>query len=616
MDHRHQAEPLPSSYRSSPIPSGESGNPIAFSGGKVRAWHFDGFEFDLLRSELRRRDGARIALRPKAEALLRVFLAHPGRLFGKEELMATVWPATVVTDDSLVQCVGELRTALGDHGPRFIQTVSRRGYRFEPAVVSVGEIAHEAATTPAGPEHTIPLPTLAPRPVARARTARTLKLLALGIVGGAVALGAGAALYLRPAGALIGIDETIASRSTVAIMPFVVTSSEPRLRSVADAVADGITAELATRIGMRGIGRAATAPFDGASPLLERIAAALKATHVLTGRVAPVGTGERISIDVQIIRVANGEVIWSRHFEAADPGDLAVVSDVGQRVAVAMRTRSAWASWGSWDRPPEPGYVPDAADQTLMGWADLDRRKSIADVRRARERFEAALQQDPRSVIALNGLSASYLGERNDPLGQLTPAQVAEHERVVNLSSSLAPDNDTTLVMWGYVQLLRGRADLALPAFEKANRRVPSNHSHYIDRARALLLLGRAGEVQALADRSVELGAGEARRVTFAYLIAAEAALFLGEDERAHELARRAIAEWPSNARAHATLAAIEALADRDELARSEMATFLKLWPTATLARYDESRPSTHPVYLAQRARLYEGLRKAGLPER
>ena len=508
-------------------------------------------------------------LRPKAEALLRVFLAHPGRLFGKDELIATVWPAAVVTDDSLVQCVGELRTALGDHGPRYIQTMPRRGYRFEPAVVPVGEFAQEATAAPAGHEPGFPQPTSASGRGGQASAPRNLKLLALAIVAGAATLGGGAALFLRPASAPIGIDETIASRSTVAIMPFVVTSGEPHLRSVADAVADGITAELATRIGMRGIGRAATAPFDGASPPLERIAAALNAPHVLTGRVAPVGTGERISIDVQIIRVANGEVFWSRRFEASNPGDLAAVSDVGQHVAGAIRTRGAWASWGSWDRPPEPGYVPDAADQTLMGWGDLDRRKSLADVRRARERFETALRQDPRSVIALNGLSASYLVERNDPLGQLTPAQVAEHERVVNLSSGLAPDNDTTLVMWGYVQVLRGRPDLALPAFEKANRRVPSQPSAYVDVARALLLLGRAGEVQALADRAVALGAGDGRRVSPAYLIAAEAALFLGEDERAHELARRALAEWPSNARAHATLAAIDALADRDELARS-----------------------------------------------
>jgi hypothetical protein len=114
----------------------------------------------------------------------------------------------------------------------------------------------------------------------------------------------------------------------------------------------------------------------------------------------------------------------------------------------------------------------------------------------------------------------------------------------------------------------------------------------------------------------VELGVGNARQVSPAYLIAAEAALMRSEDERALGLARSAVAELPSNARAHATLAALYALSGRDELAAVEMAEFRKLWPTATVERYDDLRPSNHPVYLAQRARLYEGLRKAGLPER
>ena len=51
----------------------------------------------------------------------------------KEELLAAVWPGVVVTDDSLSQCVRELRAALGDDGPDLIKTVSRRGYLFEPA---------------------------------------------------------------------------------------------------------------------------------------------------------------------------------------------------------------------------------------------------------------------------------------------------------------------------------------------------------------------------------------------------------------------------------------------------------------------------------------------------
>jgi hypothetical protein len=66
---------------------------------------------------------------------------------------------------------------------------------------------------------------------------------------------------------------------------------------------------------------------------------------------------------------------------------------------------------------------------------------------------------------------------------------------------------------------------------------------------------------------------------------------------------------------AHAVLAAIDALRSRDEQAAAEMATYRRLMPKATVTSYDEYRPSTFPAFLAQRARLYEGLRKAGLPQ-
>ena len=89
-----------------------------------------------------------------------------------------------------------------------------------------------------------------------------------------------------------------------------------------------------------------------------------------------------------------------------------------------------------------------------------------------------------------------------------------------------------------------------------------------------------------------------------------------GDDESARDLARRGIAALPSNAFAHATLAAVDALGGRADEAAAALAVFLKLWPEATVARYDDSRRSTHPIFVAQRERLYEGLRKAGLPQR
>ena len=127
--------------------NGAEGLPIAALDGHeergavdpgIAAWRFDRFTFDSRRSELCRDDDRKIiVLRPKAEALLRAFVAHPRRLLGREELIGSVWPHAVVTDDSLVHCVGELRVALGDRDQRLIRTVPRRGYVFEASVESL-----------------------------------------------------------------------------------------------------------------------------------------------------------------------------------------------------------------------------------------------------------------------------------------------------------------------------------------------------------------------------------------------------------------------------------------------------------------------------------------------
>jgi predicted ATPase/DNA-binding winged helix-turn-helix (wHTH) protein len=76
-----------------------------------------------------------IKLRPKVYEALKYLVEHPGRLIGKQELMQAVWPDSFVTDDSLVQCVLELRRALGDLCQQLLKTVPRRGYLFAAEVI-------------------------------------------------------------------------------------------------------------------------------------------------------------------------------------------------------------------------------------------------------------------------------------------------------------------------------------------------------------------------------------------------------------------------------------------------------------------------------------------------
>jgi DNA-binding winged helix-turn-helix (wHTH) protein/TolB-like protein len=629
MLHRIGTEPLPSSET-------QTRDSAPRAEVLAAAWRFEGFDFDLLRGELRGRDGSPISLRPKAEALLRALLAKPGRLLSRDELMAAVWPATVVTDDSLVQCVGELRAALSDQTQTLIRTVPRRGYRLDAAVTTVPLAALAsaaapaeaspvlelkrpalvtAAPAPAAPEPAGPEPVAPPAAAAPARPARSVRSLRVWMLAGAVAAGVavGAALLLlRPAVAPSSIDAEFTARGTVAVMPFVAVPDEPALRVAADAVVDEIVAQFATRIGMRGIGRAATSAYDASTPPLARIATELKARYVVTGRVASVGGG-RTSLDAQIINVADGEGSWSRRYERSEADGKPLAQDVGLHVVNVIRGFGIKVA----EKPQNPGSKPSAFDLTVMGWRDLDRPKSLEDIWRARSRFQAALRDDPHSVIATNGLASTYVLEGNNPVNRRFSAeQKAEYERAVVHARALAPDDPTALLTWGYLQFYLGRPDLTLPAAEKVTRQVPSYPSGHFAVGQALMLLGRAEEVQAKVERVLATAPNDTRRVSLAHSLAAEAALMLGQVERARDQARRSVAANPSNAYAHGAAAAADALAGRTHEAEVALAALLKLWPSATVANYDELRRSTHPTYLAQRDRLYEGLRKAGLPER
>ncbi len=84
---------------------------------------------DLGGETLRSRDGAAIVLRPQAFATLRHMIMNANRLVTKDELTQAVWRGLAVTDDSLVQCVHEIRRALNDDAHDVLQTVTRRGYR-------------------------------------------------------------------------------------------------------------------------------------------------------------------------------------------------------------------------------------------------------------------------------------------------------------------------------------------------------------------------------------------------------------------------------------------------------------------------------------------------------
>lgn len=102
---------------------------------------FDGFEVDLASGQLHK-NGSRISLQEKSFQVLALLLDQPGEVVTRQELKQRLWPEDVFVDfdNNLNTAVARLRDALGDSAehPRFIETLSKRGYRFMADVESSG----------------------------------------------------------------------------------------------------------------------------------------------------------------------------------------------------------------------------------------------------------------------------------------------------------------------------------------------------------------------------------------------------------------------------------------------------------------------------------------------
>ncbi|WP_445145010.1 AAA family ATPase [Dyella sp. Tek66A03] len=111
---------------------------------------FAEFELDEANARLLR-NGEPVALAPTPFTLLCVLASQSGSLLTKDALLDTVWGHRFVSDSVLKTAISDLRTALGDNAqqPRYIETVSRRGYRFIASPQSATSTPLAPATLPA-----------------------------------------------------------------------------------------------------------------------------------------------------------------------------------------------------------------------------------------------------------------------------------------------------------------------------------------------------------------------------------------------------------------------------------------------------------------------------------
>lgn len=288
----------------------------------------NGIVADFSNETLKDASGNSIVLRPQCFAVLRVLAERSNQLVTKDELIQAVWPGTAVTDDSLVQCIHEIRHALNDEQRNTLKTVPKRGYRLVIPDKAAAHGSQAAITALAKAASAAP----ARRPV---------------LAAAALILVAAGALLLwlidRPARGPTDAGTPLA----IAVLPFETLSGEPG-RTLADGMTEDLITELAKLSGILVVARNAAHEFRDRSVAIEQIARQLGLRYVLVGSVQR--DGDRVRINAHLIDGIAGHHLWAERYD----GSLADV--FGFQDTVARNIASALATEVTAAQQPEKGY--------------------------------------------------------------------------------------------------------------------------------------------------------------------------------------------------------------------------------------------------------------------
>ena len=232
----------------------------------VATYCFEGFVLDIRRGSLLTATGDEVPLRRQSFDLLRLLVENAGRLLDRDTINRAIWSDVAVTDDSMTQCVRDIRRAIGDDPQRILKTVPRRGYLLAADVV----IARDPPADPSAPGLAVP------------------------------------------------------DKPSIVVLPFQNMSGDPEQVYFADGLVEDITTALSCIRSLFVIARNSAFAYQGRAADVRQIGRDLGVRYALEGSVRRVGN--RLRVTVQLIDAASGGHVWAERYDR-DVSDIFAVQD-------------------------------------------------------------------------------------------------------------------------------------------------------------------------------------------------------------------------------------------------------------------------------------------------
>jgi TolB-like protein/cytochrome c-type biogenesis protein CcmH/NrfG len=415
---------------------------------------------------------------------------------------------------------------------------------------------------------------------------------------------------------LIGARQTASAptstptpRLSIVVLPFANLSGDPGQDYFVDGVTEDLTTELSRLAGSFVIAHNTAFTFKGKSVDVKQVARELGVRYVVEGNVRK--AGHRARVGVQLINAETGAHLWADRFDREISELFELQDAITIELAHALDVQLVEAE----SRRSERSKNPDALDLVMRARAGLYHGVSRANLVVAIQHYRAALQIAPDDVQALAELADVLASNIRNLWSEARHEDFRQAEALAARALALDPSDAYCHHVMGVVLSLQGRFQEAINEFEAAIRLNPNLHFAHSGLGSAKTLSGLAEEALLHFTDFVRLSPRDPF-LFLGYSGIGWIQFLLGDDVRAIETLRKAIGLSPNYSLAHLCLAAAEGMQGRLDKASAALANYLRTGPSArTIVQLQSLRISKHPAYLAQCERLYEGLRRAGMPE-
>lgn len=536
--------------------------------------------FDPASGEVIAPDGNVTSLRPQTSRVLALLVANTGTVVTKDALMEEVWAGTHVTDDSLVQCISEIRRTLGPEDGKAVATIPKKGYRLTASEM-VGAVA---ATTPASPVGGTRRPHVWPWIAALAVVA---------VIAGAVWW------WTRPPDR----DGPV----SIAIMPFRNMSGGDDQAYLSNGVAEDLIVSLSQLSDLSVVSRGTAFSLYSDDRDMRDIAEALRVDYVLEGSVRRVADDLRLS--ASLVDGATGANVWADRYEGAAADMFRFQDEVLEEL---VRVLSVRLSTAERERLGVRGTKDIAAYDAYLKGRELENLYTKETNLAAETSLDEAIRHDPDFALAYAHL-AQVMSFRVENRWSETPdADIRAAFAAAETGVALDPDLPFAHFSLGrlYTRSFAPDADKAVAHYERAIELDPGYLDAYVFLANIHIFYGRAAEAVPLIDEA--MGRHPIPPYWY-YLAQGMADFFLGNYDSAIEALTVARDQNPTAPFPHRFLiAAYGQMGDVDQAEWSAM-EYEALGRTATVAALLDSASIQDPGY---RAVFADGFRKAGLPDR